>query len=227
MLAVVLVGCESGTAAPPAPVTSSITLTPSRTAVSTPRGWNALVDIGVTRTGGFTDAVALSVEGVPPGVIATFSTPSVPALGTSGRLNIDVDNSAAIGTYPLTIRGLGKGVSPATTTVSLVVPQPTFLLELASPVLSSSGAVGLTSRIDVTVARDNGFRGPVVVEAQGLPTGVTGPGALTIAENSNRTSVFLVIGASATVGSYPVTIRATSAETEPRTASVNIVIPAR
>lgn len=231
-LCVALAACESGRSAPPTdPLTNptpAIALSASRSAITTPRGWNALVDVSIGRTGGFTAGVALSVEGLPPGVTASFTTAAIPALGTSSRLNIEVDSAAAFGSYPLTIRAAGQGVTAATTVVTLVVPQPSFLLDLAPTVAySTSPSVGFLAVITATVARDNGFRGVVTLSASGLPAGATLGGNLVIGANANQGTVILLIGPTALPGSYPIVVRGTGVDVEPRTATINVVIPVR
>ena len=227
-----LLACESGQSAPPTDPLSNPTpgfsLSPSKSAISTPRGWNALVDIAIARTGGFTAGVALSIEGVPPGVTANFTTPIVPALGINTRLDIDVDTAAAIGTYPLTIRATGTGVSAVSTVVTLVVPRPSFALDIHPTVdYRTSPSLGFIATINANVIRDNGFRGAVTLDASGMPAGVTVAGQLVISPNGNQGTVALLVGASTPAGSYPIVVRGTGADVEPRTATINVVIPAR
>lgn len=226
-----LLGCESGSAVPATGVpnaTPGVSLTTSKSAISTPRGWNAIVDVGLTRTGGFTAGVELSVEGLPPKVTATFTTPMIPALGIGTRLNIDVDSTALVGTYPLTIRAQGQGVTTATTVLTLVVPHPSFRLELEPTVTyANSPTAGPFAVITATVIRDNGFRGTVTLEASGIPPGITLGGVRTIRPNEHQGTVILLFGATAPPGSYPIVVRGTGTEVDPRTATINLVIPVR
>jgi uncharacterized membrane protein len=73
--------------------------------------------VTITRTGGFSGAVALSVAGLGSDGTATFSPQSVS--GTSSTLTITVASGAARGLRTLTITGTGSGVASASTTVSL------------------------------------------------------------------------------------------------------------
>ncbi|MEQ1692927.1 MAG: hypothetical protein ABMA00_16680 [Gemmatimonas sp.] len=205
---------------------AGIALAASRTAVPTPRGWNAIVDVSVTRTGSFTGAVALSIEGLPPGVTASFAAASLAALATNTRLNIEVDSGAAFGTYPLTIRGTGTGVNAASVAISLIVPRPEFQLQIAPTVAYRTVPfLGLTATISVAASRGLGFSFPVSLNVDVLPTGVTLGGSLTIGPEQNTTAVILLIGPTATAGSYPIVIRATAPEADPRSGSVSVVIP--
>jgi uncharacterized membrane protein len=75
--------------------------------------------VTITRSGGFTGAVALSLSGQGSGVTGTFSPSSV--TGTTSTLTISAANNAARGTRTLTITGSSAGVPSTSTTVSLTV----------------------------------------------------------------------------------------------------------
>ena len=100
--------CESGnspqasatvTAAP----NFSLSISPS--SVTVPLfGSTATYTVTVTRTGGFTGAVSLSVSGLPSGATATFS-PN-PATGGSSTLTVKVKITPR-GTFTLTVTGTG------------------------------------------------------------------------------------------------------------------------
>ena len=75
--------------------------------------------VTITRTGGFTGPVALSVSGLPSGVTGTFNPAS--ATGDSSTLMINSQGNAQRGTVTLTITGTSAGVPNATGTVSLTI----------------------------------------------------------------------------------------------------------
>ncbi len=134
VLSVALLACESGESAPPTEPPGKpdgIELTVSRAVVATPRTWNALVDVGVVRTGKFSGPIDLSIEGLPPGVSGSFTTRTLSPMAAGTRVDIEVDSTAAYGTYPLTVRASGAGVTTSTATISLVVPRPSFALSVA------------------------------------------------------------------------------------------------
>ena len=75
--------------------------------------------IDITRSGGFSGPVALSLSGAPAGVSGTFS-PANAAGGTS-TLTIQVGASTAPGTYSLQVNGQGSGVPDASAKFFLLV----------------------------------------------------------------------------------------------------------
>ena len=74
-------------------------------------GGTASYTVAINRTGGFSNAVTLSISALPAGASATFN-PN-PATGNSSVLTITVARSTVKGTYPFTVTGVGG--SPALT----------------------------------------------------------------------------------------------------------------
>ncbi|HSJ65613.1 MAG TPA: hypothetical protein VK922_17105 [Gemmatimonadaceae bacterium] len=84
------------------------------------RQWEAIV----TRGNGFTGTVSLTIEGLPPNVVATL-TPSSLSAGVSGSLLIlTAESGAATGTTNVTVRARGSGVPDATVVAPLSVVAP-------------------------------------------------------------------------------------------------------
>ncbi|MEO7273289.1 MAG: hypothetical protein ABIX28_14705 [Vicinamibacterales bacterium] len=102
------------TAAPAASIDVSATPT-SRTIA---RGGSTTFAITIARTG-FSGSVALSASGVPSKASASFSP--APTNGTTSTLTISTLKPVKAGTYPLTITATGSGLTPATTTVTVVI----------------------------------------------------------------------------------------------------------
>jgi hypothetical protein len=70
-----------------------------------PNGGTANYTVTITRTGGFTSAITMSISGLPAGATETFA-PN-PATGSSTTLTVTVAKSVAKGTYPFTVTGTG------------------------------------------------------------------------------------------------------------------------
>jgi hypothetical protein len=91
----------------------------------------------VTRSGGFTDDVAIAVTGAPAGVSTTVT--SQPISGSStGNVSISVGLTTATGDYPLTVTASGPGVSSVSATYTLMVA-----VVFSGRVLSLTGAKGV------------------------------------------------------------------------------------
>jgi hypothetical protein len=112
--------CESGNS-PQASATATVTpnfslsLTPSSVTVPL-LGNSASYTVNITRTGGFTGGVTLSVAGLPSGATATF-TPN-PATGASSALAVKVKITPR-GTFTLTVTGT-SGTLTHTATATLI-----------------------------------------------------------------------------------------------------------
>jgi hypothetical protein len=83
------------------------------------RGRSGTYTVTITRSGGFSGAVAFSLSGQGSGVTATFNPSSV--TGASSTLTVTVASNATRGTGTLTITGSSAGIASASTTVSLTV----------------------------------------------------------------------------------------------------------
>jgi uncharacterized membrane protein len=103
---------------PPAAGDFSLSVSPA--SLSIKQGTSGTYTVSVTRTGGFTGAVQLSVSGLPSGVTAVFS-PN-PATGTTSTLTVTATATAATGSFALTITGTSGTLSRATS-ATLVVTQ--------------------------------------------------------------------------------------------------------
>lgn len=171
LLSVALLACESGSSAPPTGPSGNpnagIGLSVSRAEIATPRTWNAIIDIDVVRIGSFSGTVELSIEGLPRGVSGKFTTATLNPMAAGSRVQIEVDSTAPYGTYPLTIRASGAGVTSSTAAISLVVPRPSFVFFADPDIYYDSYVHFLTgdrmfyAQIAVVVERDSTFRGPV------------------------------------------------------------------
>ncbi|MEC3977559.1 trypsin-like serine protease [Amycolatopsis sp. H20-H5] len=104
--------------AAPAP-SNDFSLAASPSSVSVDPGKSVTTSVGTTVTKGSAQDVALSADGLPAGVTASFSPETVTA-GKSSTLTLTAASSASPGTSPVTVTGKGADVSH-TATVSLAV----------------------------------------------------------------------------------------------------------
>jgi hypothetical protein len=108
------------TAAPQAgPFTMALTV--SSYQALPPTILSAMPVLSVQRTGGFTGPIALSVSGIPPGLVVGVTPTNL----TGNQANVGIiDGGAANGTYSVTIRGTGGG-GERSVTFQVVVAPPT------------------------------------------------------------------------------------------------------
>jgi alpha-tubulin suppressor-like RCC1 family protein len=118
-------GAASGVSDRTASFSLTVTVAPGYTIVLNPtnasvaQGGNVAVQVTLTRTGGFTGAVALTLENAPAEVTGVFDP--TPAPGESSILTVSVGGAATPGQYPLIVRGAGSGLADRTATLALTV----------------------------------------------------------------------------------------------------------
>jgi hypothetical protein len=79
--------------------------------------------VAITRTGGFTGGVNLTVTGAPSGMTTTFSSAN-PVTGNSVNLTVATQTSTTPGPQSLTVRANGAGLTEATATYVVTVDPP-------------------------------------------------------------------------------------------------------
>jgi hypothetical protein len=98
--------------------TPDFSISPNPTSLTINRGASGTSTITITRTGGFTGAVALSASGLPSGVTASFNPAS--ATGTSSVLTLTASGTATLGAATVTVTGTNGSLS-RTTPITLTV----------------------------------------------------------------------------------------------------------
>ncbi len=158
--------------------------------------------IGYRLVGPTAPIVTLGVNGLPPGVSATF-IPN-PTFGDS-TLIFNATTAVAAGSYPLSIVGVAGSVTRSYPTI-LNVFAPTGGFGLSATPSSLSIARGASSSYGVTITPTGGFASSITFVVSGLPAGVT-IGAGGSAPNVTLT-VTVPIGA--TPGTYPLVLTGSS-----------------
>lgn len=194
----------------------SLAATPSALTVN--QGTSGTVGVNITRNASLTGAVALTLEGAPPGVAGTFNPAS--ATAATSTLTLNVAPTAAAGTYALTVRGMGDGLDKTTTVTLTVEALPEFNLSLQPPAVEVKQ--GEVATVTVTLNRVGGFAEPVQFEVEGLPIGVTATFDPNPAPAGTAT-LRITTGTTAAAGTYPVRVRGTAGALS-KVATVNLTI---
>lgn len=119
---------------PPAVPDFSLSLSDSNITIA--QGASGDVTVTVTPTGGFADAVNLSVSGAPAGVTASFNPPST---ASSSVLTLTVAASATVGNSTLTITGTAGSLSDEATLTLNVEAPPVTTITVSGTVLDFAG----------------------------------------------------------------------------------------
>jgi len=98
-----------------APTAGAFTISVSPTSGYLRQGQSGYAVVTTAVSGGFSSAIALSATGAPSGVTISFTPASIaaPGAGTSDML-LTVSRTAPVGTYPITIKGIGGGITHTT-----------------------------------------------------------------------------------------------------------------
>jgi hypothetical protein len=219
IVAATLVACSGGT-----DPSSSIHIALSSGTLTIAQGSNGTVDVTLTRSAGFTGGVALSVEGLPTGVVGTFN-PSIVTTDAS-VLTLTVGAAVPVGNTTVTVRGRAAGLPDKTATFTLAVaaaPAGGFTLSVAPTTVTAPQ--GATGNATVTITRTGAFTGPVSLTATGLPNGVTATFNPSIATGNTSTVTFTAV-VTATLGQAPVTIRGNATGLSERTTPVTLAVTA-
>jgi len=161
----------------------------------------------------YSGAAALSVTGMPAGVSATWSNSTVAMNGAAGTstLTLSATSAVSVGTYSLTVKAVGDGL-----TVSKVI---TLQVQQAPAVQLTAGALALTlSRTTgvgdaITTMSVGGLNTAVGLSVSGLPTGVSAAFSKSsiAAPGSGSATLTFTCTTAAKTGTYSVTITATPA----------------
>ena len=135
-------------------------------------GDSPILPITLTPQNGFSSTISMSLRGLPTGITATFSSPTVSSNVTTNNLNFTIAKNAASGSYPLTIMATGGGITE-TAVVTLVVSVHASCTLAANP-----GSLKLTSGQSAAVqvicgAVQGTFAAPLTYIVSGEPVGVT------------------------------------------------------
>ena len=181
-----------------------------------------VLNITITRTGGFTGAVSIAVEGLPTGVTAPAL--SIGAGLSTGSITITAAASAAVATSTLTLRGTGTGVSAQTASVQLTITAaPGFGLTLSPAGVSIEQ--GLSGTSTANIARVGGFTGAVALTSTGAPAGMTvsfNPASATGATSA----ISIAVAATVAAGAYPVSVQGSGTGVSNQTATLTVTVTA-
>ena len=180
-------------------VVPSFTLSSSPSSLTVPRAASGSTSISIAGQNGFNGIVALGVTGLPSGVTAAFST--------SGKnsLTFNASSTATVGAATVTVTGSSGGLG-STTTIALTITAPNFTLSQFPPTLGLPRGTSASST--VTITPQNGFSSSVTLSASSLPSGVTA--AFTAPGTGGTSLVTFTASSSATVGSFPITLKGVS-----------------
>ena len=225
--ALTLLTAACGDDDPPTTATGAITVALSASTLTVAQGGSGTATVTVGRSGGFSEAVALTAEGAPAGVTVAFAPASVPAAATASTLTATATGEAAAGTYPITVRATGPGVPAKTAQLSLTVTAaqaPAYAITVSPASLTV--AQGARDSAAIQIVRAGGFAGPVTLTLSGIPEEVAREFSRSPVPDDTSTVKFQV-GAAVPPGEYAVAITGTADGLADRTAQLSLTVTAR
>lgn len=216
-------GGEGGTDPEPTP-TPTISIAISPQSASLEQGQSVEVVVALTRGGGFTGAVALSVTGLANGVQST--TGSIAAGATQATLTLTALETAAAGTLSLQVQASGAGVTSVQRALALTIterPVGTFALTLDPDALTLEQ--GVPGSVEVSVDRSGGFEGAVSLSLDKAPAEL---GASFMQETVTGTTTTLQLAPTTGLpaGNYSLTVRGAGEGTSNEEAALDLTITA-
>ena len=184
------------------PLPFTLSATPSSQTVSSGQGTTYTVT--VNPAAGFSGPVQLSgPDGLPPGATASYSRTTITGSG-SATLTVATSAGTPAGTWPLTIRAAGGGITPSAT-VNLVVDNTQDFGLTVTPQAAGVFA-GDTALYTVTTTAINGFAGAVNLTVGGQPAGTTAAFSVNPITGAGSSTLGIATTTGTAPGNYQITI---------------------
>lgn len=246
--AISVTGTAQGQTATTTPLTLTVTAAPvngfsiavNPTTVTVQAGQNGQSTVTVSKTGTFTNPVALSVLNLPTGVTAAFNPVSASSgktadVQTTSTLTLTVGAAVAAQDYNLTVRGAFTGLPNSDAALTLTVtPAPGGFTMAANPA-TVNVQQGQNGQSTVTISKTGSFTGNVTLSATGQPANVTvsfNPAAASPPRSSSSRDVqtqsvmTLTVAGSVAVNTYPIVIHGTAQGQTGQTTNVTLNVTA-
>ena len=189
------------------------------------QGASGTVEITLTRSGGFTGAVALSAKDFPIGVTVGIDPPQLVGSALSATVTFTVAASVTAGAYTGSIEASALSMRAAVAVKLTVTEAPDLELTVSAPLTIPAGG---TASAEVQLTRTN-LTAPISLSLLNPPAGITAtfnPASAT----ANTSTMTVSVAANVTPGNHQATIQATAtglgAQTFPLTLTVVPAPPA-
>ena len=188
----------------------TVALNPAFLAVG--QGGSGTMGIDILRTGGFAEAVSLSLAGVPAGVTYSFSGSPLGAFlapsPNQAALLLNVSPSAPAGSHVLTVNAAATSRTRSSSFILTIQPVGDFNLALAPASLAVAVGAAGAGPVAIALTRAPGFAAAVDFALEGAPAGCTG--TFTPVSTAGTTATLGLALAGVAPGTYPMTVRGSS-----------------
>jgi uncharacterized membrane protein len=199
----------------------SVTISLSSPSLSVQCGSTGSLTVSLSRQGGFSGVVSLSVTGLPDDVGISVTPSQLSGSTTSATIEVTAELFAIPGSYPLVVTAtssLGSVTAPYT----LILTEPPDFSLNADPA-SLTIVRGATGSSTIEVTRVGGFSAAVTLSLVTPPDGLTGafdPEVVT----GTASTLTIAVAPSVAAGSYTVTVGGASTLFSARTVDLFITV---
>lgn len=168
----------------------------------------------VTRGGGFAGTVTVTVAGLPDDVTATLSPDVIPGSATTTIITILADDSAQPGSYPITVTATSDAGEATDTYMLVLVEPPDFSIRFTTA--ADTVPRDFTASLYISITRTGGFSGEITFSLLNPPPGISA--------TFMGSSIELAVDKSTPLGTYTLTVAATSPGIPTRTATMTLTV---
>jgi uncharacterized membrane protein len=204
------------------PATPDFSFSVAPTSLSIQKGSTANVAVSMTRSGGFAEAVDVSLVNPPSGISGSTS---LAAGATTGLLELVVSNGASLGTQKFIVKAKGGSIEKTvelSLTVTSTPPAPDFGLSLSPNVLSLEQ--GKSSQITINLSKLHGFDSATQLSLLNAPSGISAADVM-VATGSASATLTVAVASSVSPGTKTLTVQGVSGSLT-RTATLDLTVTA-
>lgn len=193
------------------------------TDMSVLQGGNATKNLEVKLLTGTSENVNLSLTGLPTGVTSSFSTASgTPTFNST--LTINASASATAGIYPVVLKSTSS-TGTQTYNFDLTVGSTTTAFDYnVNGVSDVNVQQGNSGSLSLAVNKTSGTAETVNLAIDGLPAGATASFSPTSGMPNFSSTLTINTTAGLAAGTYPVSVKSSSASTTTKTYNFNLVV---
>jgi subtilase family serine protease len=194
-----LIDALAGTAA------ANFTISAAPNSVSVAQGSSGTSTITTAVSGGFDASVALSATGQPSGVTVTFNPTSIAAPGSgTSTMTLAVASTAVAGTYPITVTGIGGGITQNTTVTLTVTTASKANFAIGASPSSITVARGSSGTSTITTKVGNGFDSAITLSSGSGTSFSVNP---IPAPGAGKSTLTVSVPANAPLGAHTITVK--------------------
>jgi hypothetical protein len=219
--------CGDGTTDDDGPTGNQFAIQIAESRVLSPvvQGSSGTAEVTLTRSGGFTGAVALAAMGFPAGITVGIDPPQLTGSASRATVTVTVAGSVAVGSYTGTVEASAMSMRSSIDIRVFVDPLPDFGLKMASETFTIPA--GRTATAVVNIQHNSSFSSPMDLSLLNPPGGISATFLPPNPSYAPFSTMTISVAQNVAHGNYPVTLQATATGLSTRQLPFSItVVPA-